>query len=394
MESSTHVKHQEGHVVVVMGPRLGLLDLARANGWLDMGRRSGMAWTMVWAATSFNFSISIDEVIEYGVAKIGATEDKVSSEQTTECEVAGNSWAVCPIPLKRKPRVVSKNWFILPHWKAYPDGCQRIGLTSCIRKLTQIGVEELACYVLMWSFRHYSIKNSVVSNSYPVEVTGFVARATTWAARLDQSQRLARHGQKQWYAVIEDDAAKIKDTEDEVLSEQIAKCEVATEGIMDAFVLWALGPWWSLPPFSKATWDLYRLWLFDVVTCASGTAFEPAKRCLSGDGNDPPERAGGCIVDWFLDGSSKTLCSEMELHVLNPFQALNSKLQATGPRDSKPSNKLLAWFEPKTGVDDVGLARELAQGCLREAQPLAGFSFWTKGISPAYWAGFVVASRG
>ncbi|KAB2602190.1 pentatricopeptide repeat-containing protein [Pyrus ussuriensis x Pyrus communis] len=309
----------------------------------------------------FNFSISIDEVIEYGVAKIGATEDKVSSEQTTECEVAGEGRIATKEPKRLAKHLATKPLIGHSASKKANDH------TESLRP--RRGGE------------------------------GFVAKAMTWAARLDQSQRLAQHGQKKWCgmghdAVIEDGAAKIKAIEDEVSSEQIAECEVAAEGIMAAFVLWALGPWWSLPPFSKATWDLYRLWLFDVVTCASGTAFEPAKRCLSGDGNDPPERAGGCIVDWFLDGSSKTLCSEMELHVLNPFQALNSKLQATGPRDSKPSNKLLAWFEPKTGVDDVGLARELAQGCLREAQPLAGFSFWTKGISPAYWAGFVVASRG
>ncbi|KAB2612963.1 peroxisomal membrane protein PMP22-like [Pyrus ussuriensis x Pyrus communis] len=29
----------------------------------------------------------------------------------------------------------------------------------------------------------------------------------------------------------------------------------------------------------------------------------------------------GFIVDWFLDGNSKTLCSKMELHILNPLQA-------------------------------------------------------------------------
>ncbi|KAM2067739.1 hypothetical protein ACFX1T_044043 [Malus domestica] len=31
----------------------------------------------------------------------------------------------------------------------------------------------------------------------------------------------------------------------------------------------------------------------------------------------------GCIVDWFLDGSSKTLWNE-ELHVLNPLQVVSS----------------------------------------------------------------------
>ncbi|KAB2602885.1 xyloglucan galactosyltransferase KATAMARI1-like [Pyrus ussuriensis x Pyrus communis] len=88
MDLSTYAKHQEGHVMVVTGPQHGLLNLARAKGWPGMGRRSGVAWAIVWAAI---FSTAVDEVIEYGAAKIRVAKDKVLSEQTTECEIAAET---------------------------------------------------------------------------------------------------------------------------------------------------------------------------------------------------------------------------------------------------------------------------------------------------------------
>ncbi|KAB2602182.1 xyloglucan galactosyltransferase KATAMARI1-like [Pyrus ussuriensis x Pyrus communis] len=108
MESSIHAQHQEGHVVVVKGPRLGLPDLARAKGWLGIGKKR-CAWAMVWATTymmlgkllELNFKIAVDEVIEYSAAKIGAAEDKVSSEQTAECKVTAEGRMAI-----RKPKVI------------------------------------------------------------------------------------------------------------------------------------------------------------------------------------------------------------------------------------------------------------------------------------------------
>ena len=46
----------------------------------------------------FDFSAAVDGVIQYGTAKIGATEDEVSGEQNVECEVAAEGRMVVGEP--------------------------------------------------------------------------------------------------------------------------------------------------------------------------------------------------------------------------------------------------------------------------------------------------------